>query len=148
MNIPKKSTMIIVIATVWLALCLPSAFAETFSIPLKQGKNLISIPITSTNTSVSQVLQSINGIYSDVWRIDPTDAVDPWKHYSPTLIPYSDLTKIEYGRGYYVSVNQNCVLTVSGSRVTQNYTLNLAQGWNLIGWPYLYPKPYQACNLA
>jgi len=137
-----KSTITLA-ATIIIGLALYSqpSYAEEFIISLKQGENLISIPLQPQDTKIEAVISSIAGNYTDVWTHNAGDAIDPWKHYNPDYTGYNDLKTIEHGKGYRLFTNKDCVLKVTGTTPSaQTYPLTLHQGWNLIGWPFVYSQ--------
>jgi len=141
MNTLKTTIAIALTIIIGLALYSQPSYAEEFTISLKQGENLISIPLQPQNTAIEAVLSSIAGNYTDVWTHNAGDAIDPWKHYNPDYAGYNDLTTIEHGKGYRLFTNKDCVLKVTGTTPSaQTYPLTLHQGWNLIGWPFTNEK--------
>ena len=68
------------------------------NISLSEGWNLISIPVTPEDTSISSVLYGISGNYSIVWAYDAGDAADPWKKYDPSVPFGNDLTDLNSGK--------------------------------------------------
>ena len=118
-----------------------AAADETVEIELNDNWNLISIPLQPQSTSIEQVLLSINGQYRDVWRYDPFNAGDAWKHYHPAYASFSDLNTIEPNKGYWIYSNQNTTLTISGTPIAATQAMPLKDGWNLVGWPFSYNQP-------
>ena len=80
------------------------------TIPLAAGWNLIGYPSLQTRP-ITEVLSPIVQYCNAVYTYDAVDQADPWKKYVPGDLS-SDLTQMEPGHGYWVSVSQNCVLTI------------------------------------
>ena len=104
-----------------------------FEIPLSVGWNLISIPLSMTDTSVPNVLSSISGSLVSVKYFNSTDKADPWKSYRPGGMA-NDLISINRGMGIWVCVNAACTVAIEGS-VPPSTSITLLAGWNLIGYP-------------
>lgn len=114
----------------------PVIAEETHSISLKSGYNLISLPVIPKDTRIAFVFSSITTQVRDVWEYNPSDVVDPWKHYRPGLDAYSDLTHMAAGKAYWIHVKYNTIFKIKGEPVSDNTPLSLKKGWNTIGWPY------------
>ena len=99
-----------------------------FIIPLKAGWNLISLPLAQDNSSVSEVLKSIDGNYDVIWIYDAKEA--RWR--SST----SDLIDINRTMGLWVHMKNACNLSVVGA-VPESTDIALYEGWNLAGYPSL-----------
>jgi hypothetical protein len=113
-------------------------FPGTYTI-LMQGWNLISIPFIQSNTSLSFVLQSIQGKYDAIQWYDGTNANDPWKH-NKVDKPYgNDLSEINETMGFWVHITQpgETAFIYNGTQPTVNLSITLHPGWNLVGYPSL-----------
>ncbi len=98
------------------------------TIGLDQGWQLISLYCQPDNTNIENVLSSILGKYVSVWAyIDGS-----WKVYDPDNPGFSDLTTMEAGRGYWVNMNEDASLNVSGSAPSNS--ISLVSAWNLVGY--------------
>jgi len=115
--------------------------AQTHTFSLKQGENLISLPLTPQDTAIEAVLAPVISRIKDVWTYDPADNTNPWKHFRPGLSAYSSLTRMDTDKGYWIDVKYDATLQISGTPVSDNAVLDLKQGWNLIGWPYAQAQP-------
>jgi PKD repeat protein len=98
----------------------------SFTINLRQGWNLISLPVRPANTSINAVLDGVN--YNSVWRKDS----GMWQSYLAGL--GGDFNTIEADRGYWIYANTADAITVTGSYGGSTY---LNQGWNLAGYTTL-----------
>lgn len=100
-----------------------------YAINLKQGWNLISVPLVPENNS-------IQGFFPDcvtrVWAYDGSNPDDPWQFYAPDR-QYNTLNNISEQKGYWVNSTEDISITKYGSRPDGNVMLN--QGWNLVGKP-------------
>jgi len=102
--------------------------ATTSTMHLKQGWNLISLPIQPEDTNIDAVLNSIKGKYTDVFTykgrwVYKSEYMNKW---------FGDLSNLEAGKGYWIKVNEDCNLTIDGLKV-KSANISLEQGWNLIG---------------
>jgi hypothetical protein len=106
---------------------------------LKQGWNLISIPLTQYNTSLSSVLQSIQGKYDAIQWYDITDGNDPWKHYKIGKSFGNDLAEINETMGFWIHITPpgDTIFIYNGTQPTVNQTIVLHKGWNQVGYPSL-----------
>ena len=100
-----------------------------YTLHLKAGWNLVSIPIQPANTSLWHVLAPIQGKYDKVFAYK-----NGWSYrayYDGAW--HGDLDEIESGNGYWIHSNEDVNLTVYGYNPDRN--IFLGQGWNLAGWP-------------
>jgi hypothetical protein len=110
------------------------------SIELEPGWNLISLPLVVEDTSLSSVLESINGDYDAVQFYDLTDPGDPWKHYQinkPSSL--NDLSEINNEMGFLIHITNPAGATLNyfGSEPKRNQEIAIKEGWNLVGYPAL-----------
>jgi len=94
---------------------------ETFTKSLPIGWNLISLPLTPTDSSTSTVLGNDTIVY---------DAV---KSYNATTHQFEDATTMDPGIGYFVNVTTAGTWEYEGTAYT-SMTTSLSQGLNCIGW--------------
>jgi hypothetical protein len=106
---------------------------------LKQGWNLISIPLIQKNQSLTKVLEMIDGYYDAVQRYDASDMNDPWKHHKVGKPFGNDLFEINETMGFWIHIIQqdDTVFLYNGTQPTQNQTIALHLGWNMVGYPSL-----------
>lgn len=95
------------------------------------GWNLVSIPLTLQDTSISSTLQTMS------WRTARThvasDAADPWKAYS-TVKPGGDLRTVSAGMALWVDLVTPDDFTIAG-QVPTSTTLAIVGGtWNFVGY--------------
>ncbi len=104
---------------------------------LKQGWNLISIPLIQIDQNLTKVLEMIDGWYDAVQWYNNSDLNDPWKH-NKIGKPYgNDLTKINESMGFWVHVTEpgDTIFLYNGTQPTENQTITLYPGWNQVGYP-------------
>jgi outer membrane protein assembly factor BamB len=106
---------------------------------LKQGWNLISIPLLQVDQSLTEVLESIDGYYDAVQWYDITDIRDPWKHYKVGKSFGNDLFELNETKGFWVHITQpgDTIFLFNGTMPTENQTISLNPGWNMVGYPSL-----------
>jgi parallel beta-helix repeat protein len=106
---------------------------------LKQGWNLISLPLIPHERNVTQVLSSINEYYDAVQWYDNTDTSDPWKHHRVGKSMGNDLFELNETMSFWVHITQPgyTIFTYNGSPPTSNQILLLHEGWNMVGYPSL-----------
>ncbi len=117
--------------------------AASYSIELKTGWNLISLPVTPTTwANTEEVLESINGNIERVWSYDAVGG--EWYIYNADGSP-SNLDIMTAGHGYWVKMTGDDTLEGVGTLYEQLIPsgdtppsqlpeIPLAQGWNLIGY--------------
>jgi len=93
--------------------------SETFTKDLSPGWNLISLPLTPTDNSVSEVLSTVlqNGV----------------TQYDATTHQFEDATTMDPGVGYFVNVTTACTWEYEGEAYT-SMTASLSDGLNCVGW--------------
>ena len=132
------------IAFVWMAalfsfLVWPPhhAYAAKQQIALATGWNLISLQIgtESSGFTITEIRAGLDrtNVLDSVWAYDPVQRTYT-SYQSITNYP-SDLLALKPGAGYWVKVTSDAVLTLSGP--VWNGAVNLAPGWNLVGFPGL-----------
>ncbi len=100
---------------------------------LTPGNRLMSFPLVVVDDSVGSVLSSISGCYDYVRRYDPLDTASPWKSYVPGR-GYDSLHRLDNTMGFWINVTSACDLVIVGVRPSTT-TVNLHQGWNMVGFP-------------
>ncbi len=120
--------------------------ATGYSISLISGWNLISLPVTpATWRSIPNTLSTVSGKVNRIWMYDASNG--KWLVYNTVSSTPSDanFTSLEAGRGYWIEMNASGTLTGSGTLYeqlvpsgdtpsTQLPQIQLAEGWNLIGY--------------
>src|SRR6185436_7216127 len=109
-------------------------------IPLLPGWNLISLPKEPDSIDPATVFSSIPGALVAAHTYDGCNAADPWRVYAPGAAGVSDLSAVDHRIGVWVQAGGATTLAVSGVEPAET-TLQLCEGWNLIGYPSSYPRP-------
>ena len=99
--------------------CGTPAPPETFSKPLYEGWNLISLPLDPEDNSASAVLSTVS--YGAVYR------------YNATSKQFESIDMMNPGTGYFVHATEDCIWEYSGTPYT-SMDVSLKQGLNMVGW--------------
>ncbi|UCE36032.1 MAG: right-handed parallel beta-helix repeat-containing protein [Thermoplasmata archaeon] len=104
---------------------------------LKQGWNLISIPLIQKEQNLTRVLGSIDGWYDAAQWFDPTAPRDSWKHHKVGKTFGNDLFELNETMGFWIHITNpgDTIFLYNGTQPTQNQTISLSKGWNLVGYP-------------
>ncbi len=111
----------------------------TEQIPLLAGYNLISMPEEPADLDPAAVFAAIAGQLGRVEAYDACDLADPWKLYDPADPTASDLTVADHKIGMWVEATTAAVLPSDGT-LPATTSLQLCEGWNLIGFPAGQPR--------
>ena len=93
------------------------------------GWYLISLQNKPDQTAIDQVLNPISGKYTIVWGYENAG----FRMYDPNVPELSDLSSIEFGKGYWVLIDQ-ATSFLSIGEAAQNQPIGLINGWNLVGY--------------
>jgi len=114
-------------------------------IQLQYGWNFISVPIIIP--AEERIHETLSGLtfetdYDQVTRYNQDTA--EFEHYVDNA-KFNDFDTLEYGRGYQIHItNPNgCTLVLSGSTPKTNETVQLKQGWNIVGSPTVTQIPIE-----
>lgn len=104
---------------------------------LKQGWNLISIPLIQYNQSLTKVLEMIDGYYDAVQWYNPVDLENPWKHHKVGKPYGNDLFELNETMGFWIHITNpgDTIFLYNGTRSSENQTITLHKGWNMVGYP-------------
>ncbi len=97
---------------------------ETFSKDLVEGWNLISLPLTADDMTVSSVFSSVAGKYDAIYSYDAS---------THSWVALSSDDTLENGVGYFIHMTESGTWTYQGSAYT-SMSISLEQGLNMIGW--------------
>lgn len=105
----------------------------TVSYHLNPGWNLLSLPVTPQNTSLTSVLPpEVMPHVRIVWYLDNSNPGAPtWKAYRPTQST-NTLTELRDGMGFWIKAYNETDFRVTGT-VPASGDVVLNQGWNMVG---------------
>jgi hypothetical protein len=89
----------------------------TFTVHLKQGWNLISLPLTPSSTGISQLFPDYEAAYE-------------FKNGA-----YAPVTNLILGKGYWLKMPSQKIYKLWGQPFP-SYTIDFSNGWHLIGAAY------------
>ena len=105
------------------------------TIPLTQGWNLFSPYLKPVNQSFEDIIQPLienKALVKVIGTNKETMIVNnEWQH---------GLKQIDFRQGYYINVNKDISLTITGIPPTLPVSIDLLPGWNLIGYPCMYAQ--------
>jgi parallel beta-helix repeat protein len=106
---------------------------------LEKGWNLISVPFIQDNKNLIKALEMIDGYFDCVEYYNTTDTNDHWKINNTGKSFGNDLTEINEKMGFWIHIIQPGVITFlyNGTQPTENQTIQLYPGWNMVGYPSL-----------
>ena len=100
----------------------------TQTIVLKKGWNLISFNVTPSDMTIENVFSTV---LSNVVEVKNADGF--WRNGQAIL--YNSLNAISDGEAYFVFVNADCSLEISGIKTALPLIKSLKLGWNFLGFP-------------
>jgi hypothetical protein len=100
-----------------------------YTIDLVQGWNLISFPKLPSNKDIGVILQDILSDVKIVWGYD--NQHKNWLKYKPASTG-NTLTQFEGGKGYWLYLDKQASLGLTGEDVSSN--IHLYDNWNLVGY--------------
>jgi hypothetical protein len=119
---------------------------------LKQGWNLVSVPLIQGEQDMRRVLESIEGLYDIVQWYDASDPMDPWKNHVMGKPFGNDLFELNESMGFWIHITQPgiTIFIYNGTIPATSQQITLYKGWNLIGYPSLtgYSRTEGLNNLA
>jgi parallel beta-helix repeat protein len=112
--------------------------SENYTI-LKQGWNLISIPLMQEEQNITRVLGSIDSWYSAAQWFNPSDLEGLWKHHKVGKPFGNDLSHLNETMGFWIYITQpgDTIFLYNGTQPTSNQSILLHPGWNMVGYPSL-----------
>jgi hypothetical protein len=127
---------------------------DYFPITLWSGWNLISLPLVQSPRTdhpgghnyqyyerLETVLRSIGNNYSVLQYYDAGDSSDNWKHFNISKPDHmNDLKVLGHRMGFWIYVTgisdpDTITLKVYGWNFTENQTIKLWSGWDMVGYP-------------
>jgi hypothetical protein len=109
----------------------------TYTIPLRQGWNLLSTPLIPEDEAIDKVLENITGKWDCIQLYNSTDT-DHWKTnltYRPEQL--NDLNSLDYKMGFWINITEPGVFLTLKGQIPDNTVIPLYAGWNLVGYPTL-----------
>ena len=87
--------------------------------------------------NITKVLEMIDGYYDVVQWYDASDTVDPWKNYIVGKPFGNDLLHLNETMGFLIHITKSgdTIFLYNGTEPTQNLTIQLYEGWNMVGYP-------------
>jgi hypothetical protein len=106
---------------------------------LREGWNLVSIPLIPDITSLDYILESISGKYDAVQWYNSSDSNDPWKHYKVGKPFGNDIIPLNETMGFWIHITEPCktMFIYNGTQPSSNQFIPLKKGWNMVGYPSL-----------
>jgi parallel beta-helix repeat protein len=107
---------------------------------LNKGWNLISIPVIQLNTNLSTVLSCITDSYDSVQWYNVSDIIDQWKqHHIKKPSNLNDLNGLNHTMGFWIHITElpGILFEWQGNNLLNNQTIQLYEGWNMVGYPSL-----------
>lgn len=88
-----------------------------------QGWNMIAYPVQgdAPEATIAEQLRSLEGSYSTVYGHNPGNTTVPWQRYgvdAPAWV--NTLTRLEYGRAYWINITGSIMSAPQGSRPRDN----------------------------
>ncbi len=106
----------------------PADSNSSITLNVESAWNLVSFNLNPSDKRVGTVFSHIHGKYKSVWAYTDHD----WKVYDPENPDFSDLAEVVQGTGYWINMNENAEISISGQ--TQSINIEFAEGWNLVGY--------------
>jgi hypothetical protein len=107
-------------------------------IPLAEGWNLISLPLSPIDKGVTLVMSSVSAKYQAVWMYDP--GTRSWLWYIQNLpSPLNSLENMDAGPGYWVYMSEAGGLLIKGWPPSTD-PIPLDDEWNLVGYNCSTPQ--------
>jgi parallel beta-helix repeat protein len=114
---------------------------QYYKIPVVVGWNLISIPLTPSNSTLPTVIDDLDGDTAwdrTMWYY-PYDITDHWKqYYKNWSSALNQLGAVNVKMGVWVNITTvgDGFINISGS-IPISISISLRAGWNLVGYPTL-----------
>ncbi|HKZ48387.1 MAG TPA: hypothetical protein VJ397_06320, partial [Thermoplasmata archaeon] len=105
-----------------------TAIAAKYTVAVRQGTNLLSVPLQQADWSVAEVLQTVS---FDRVRAYRGAQADPWKAWYAGRP--GDLTAFQFNDAFWVTTTAAGRYTIAGL-VQNTPSVALVSGWNLVGY--------------
>lgn len=111
------------------------------TLTLLPGWNLLATPKQPPSTNPSAVFAPITGDYNVVYGYDGCNSAAPWQVFDPAAPPASnDLAAVTHKIGFWIQTSITTTLPLAGT-IPPTSTIELCEGWNLIGLPMEQARP-------
>jgi len=111
---------------------------QSHIIPLHTGWNLVSSWIVPQDSSIEAVFAQL---ITDGYLIKVQDELAYSFIYDENQGWFNTIGNFQNTEGYYVQVNADCFLIITGSLVDLPMTVELHAGWNILPYPYTETYP-------
>ena len=109
---------------------------QIFTLSIKNGWNLVSVPIQPYKTGIKGMLGDAYYKIESIWSY--TDSL--WKTHVPAMTEVSGLNSINESCGYWIMNKEDAVkIKIQGDEISD--PVELAKGWNLVGYKSLSVNP-------
>ncbi len=112
--------------------------AESETIILQPGWNLVSFSLHPVDTTIREVLSSVNDNYTIVYAWDASVSSNNWLMFDPNAPDWTQtLFELDEAMGFWIYMLGGSTLTIKGTH-QESTTINLSPvggGWNLVGFP-------------
>ncbi len=109
--------------------CLEAATPTVHSCDLAEGWNLVSWNIDQGNNNITEALASIEECLIVVLGYEAGGLT-----YDPTLPLFSTLNYVDYLSGYWIKVDCDITLEITGTAVPVTTPIPVTEGWNLVSY--------------
>ncbi|MCK4605652.1 MAG: T9SS type A sorting domain-containing protein, partial [candidate division Zixibacteria bacterium] len=109
--------------------CLEAATPTVHACDLTEGWNLVSWNIDQGTNNITEALASIEECLVVVLGYEAGGLT-----YDPTLPLFSTLNYVDYLSGYWINVNCDITLEITGTAVPTTTPIPVTEGWNLVSY--------------
>ena len=107
----------------------------SFTIPLKQGWNLVSFPLNLGEITAKSLNQTLDGALDSICYYYKNDTYSGWHYFIASMpLESSTLNVFDPSYGFWMKMKGDVNLTLRAPKVFYA-TQKMYAGWNLIGWP-------------
>ncbi len=106
---------------------------------LSNGWNIFSVNRLSDASAISDVLSSLRNNNQLVKVMN--ESGQSYEYLSEFSQWIDNIGSISTSEGYYIKVNTNLTMNVTGTSTITPLTIPLINGWNIISYPYDYSQP-------
>jgi subtilisin family serine protease len=103
-----------------------------YQLELQTGWNFISFPKLPASKAVEQVAAGVLSHVKAIWGYD--GRTQQWKRWKPGDGTNNSLTEFEFGKGYWIYVETDGAINLSGWLSPSSTVVHVYPGWNLIGY--------------